>query len=139
MKPVSREEISAIFDGELTPDRAKEVRHAIVENEQLRRIHDQMAETDIALSSFATACQFEPHVSLPNTSPVLGLHFFAVALSLLIIRIVAKALPFGLSISLQTLAITILAGWLFHRFLPTLRTDVWQAAHELGGRSALPP
>jgi hypothetical protein len=139
MKLISPEEISALFDGELMPDRAEEVRHAMVEDERLRRCYEQMAETDSALSSFAAACQFEPRVSLPSISPVLGFPIYAVAFGLLIVRILGKVLPFGPGIWLQALAIALVAAWLLYRFLPTVRADMWQAVHELGLSSRLPP
>jgi hypothetical protein len=132
MKPVSPEEISALLDGELMPGRAEEVRRAMVGDERLRRIYQQMAETDSALSSLAAACQFEPHVSLPSISPVPGISFYAVVFGLLVVRILAKVLPFGPGIWLQALTIALVAAWLLYRFLPTLRADMWQAAHELG-------
>ena len=132
MKPISPEEISALLDGELTPDRAEEVRRAIVDDEQLRQVYEQMASADSALSSFAAACQFEPHLSLPSISPVLGFPIYAVAFGLLIVRILAKILPFGPSIWLQALAIALFAAWLLYRFLPTLEADAALAAQELG-------
>ncbi len=131
MKPISPEEISGLFDGELIPGRAEEVQRAMVEDERLRRIYGQMAETDSALSSFAAACQFDPHVSLPGISPVLGFPIYAVAVGLLIVRILARVLPFGPGICLQALVIALVAVWLFYRFRPALRADVWQAVHEL--------
>jgi hypothetical protein len=139
MKPISPEEISALLDGELTLNRAEEVRQAIVEDEYLRQIYEQMAITDSDLSSFAAECQFEPHVSLPSISPVLGFSIYAVAFGLLIVRILAKILPFGPGVWLQALAIAFVAAWLLYRLLPILQADIWQAVHELGSNSRLPP
>jgi hypothetical protein len=139
MRPISPEEISALLDGELMPDRAEEVRRAMVEDERLRRIYEQMAETDSALSSLAAACEFEPHVALPTIWPVLGFPIYAVAFGLLIVRILAKVLPFGPGIWLQALVIALVAAWLLYRFLPALEGDMWQAARELGLSSRLPP
>lgn len=132
MKPISPEEVSALFDGELTPDRAEEVRRAIVENEELHRLYQQMASADSALRSFAAACRFEPRLSLPNSAPVPDFPIYAVAFGLLILRIVGKILPFGPGIGLQALAIAILVAWLLYRFLPTLKADIWQLAREVG-------
>ncbi len=73
MRPISPEEISALLDGELMPSRAEEIRRAMLEDERLRRVYEELAETDSALSSFAAACQFEPYVLLAGVSPVLGL------------------------------------------------------------------
>jgi hypothetical protein len=139
MKPISPEEISALFDGELMPDRTEEVRQAMAEDERLRRIYEQMAETDNALVSYSAACQFAPHVSLPSMSPVLGFPIYAAVFGLLIVRILAKVLPFGPSIWLQAFAIALVAAWLFYRFLPTLRADMWQAVHEQGLSSRSQP
>ncbi len=131
MKPVSPEDISALFDSELTPVRAEEVRRVIVEDKRLRRIYEQMAETDSALISFAAACTFEPRLSLPNASPVLGLSVFAVALILLMVRILAKVLPFGPGIWVQASVIALFIAWLLYRFLPTLEVGTWQIEREL--------
>jgi len=139
MTPVNPEEISALLDGELTSDRAEEVRRAMVEDEGLRRIYEQIAEMDRDLSSFAAACQFGPHVSLPSSSPVLGLPIYLIAFGLLIVRILAKILPIGPGIWLQTLVIALVAVWLLYRFLPALRTDMWQAVHEMARSSRLSP
>lgn len=138
MRPISPEEISALLDGELMPERAEEVRRAVAEDERLRQIYEQMASTDSALSAFAAACRFEPHVSLPSISPVLGFPVYAVALGLLIIRIVAKVLPLGPGIWLQALVIALVITWLLYRLLPTLEADMWQPVRELSLSSRLP-
>jgi len=132
MKPISPEEISALFDGELMPDRAEEIRRAMIEDGRLRQIYEQMAETDTALSLFAAACKFEPHVSLPSISPVLGFPIYAVASGLLMVRILAKVLPFGPGLWLQASIMVLVAAWLFYRLLPALGADMCQAVHELG-------
>jgi hypothetical protein len=139
MTPISPQEISALFDGELKPARAEEVRRAMVEDEQLRRIYEQMAQTDSALSSFAATCQFEPHVSLPSISPVLGFPIYFVAFGLLMVCVLAKILPVGPGIWLQTLVVALLAAWLLYRFLPALGTDMWQTVYEMGISSRLSP
>ena len=139
MRPISPEEISALLDGELMPQRAEEVRRAVAEDERLRQIYEQMAGTDSALSAFATACKFEPHVSLPSISPVLGFPVYAVALGLLIVRILAKVLPFAPGIWLQALVIALVVAWLLCRFLPILEADMWQVVHEIGFSPQLPP
>ncbi len=132
MQPISPEELSALLDGELESDRAEEVRLAMSQDESLRRMYEQLAKTDNALASLAVGYQFEPRISLPETSPVAGLPVYSVALCLLAVRVLAKVLPQGPGILLQVLAIGLLAGWLFYRFLPDLRADRWQVAHELG-------
>ena len=131
MTPVSPEEISALFDGELTPDRAEEVRRAVVEDEGIATNLRADGQMDRDLSSFAAACQFEPHVSLPSSLPVLGLPIYLIALGLLVVRILAKVLPIGPGIWLQTLVIALVAVWLLYQFFPALRTDTWQAVHEM--------
>lgn len=132
MQPISPEEISALIDGELAPERWEQVRLAIGNEESLRRIYEQLSETDKALTSFATACQFEPQISLPETSPVLAFPASMVAFGLLVVRVLAKILPHGPGILLQVLMIGLLAAWLCCWLLPALRADRWQVARELG-------
>jgi hypothetical protein len=131
MRPISPEEISALLDGELMPERAEEVRRALAEDERFRQIYEQMAMTDSDLRTFAAACQFQPHISLPSISPVLGFPVYAVALGLLIIRIVAKVLPLIPGIWLQASVIALVITWLLYRLLPILEADTWQPACEL--------
>ncbi len=132
MRPVSPEELSALLDGELPPDRAQQVRSAVNGNEHLRHLYEELAATDKALASLSSTAQFEPRVWLPQTSPLLGPPVFTVALGLLAVRILAKVLPQAPGFLLQGLAIALLAAWLFCRFLPALPADRWQVAHELG-------
>ncbi|MHB8902114.1 MAG: anti-sigma factor family protein [Thermoguttaceae bacterium] len=134
MRPVRPEEVSALLDGELPPERANEVRLAIANDDHLRQVYQELAETDGRLASLAAACRFEPRISLPPVlePPVLGLPIWAVATGLLIVRIVAKLAPAGPGLILQAAVIALLAGWLLWRLLPALRADRGLVARELG-------
>ncbi len=138
MTPISPEEISALLDGELAPERAGEVRRAIAGDERLRQIYQRMSHAHRDLSSFAAACQFEPRIALPPLSPLSGTAIYAVAFGLLAVRILAKVLPMVPGIWLQGLAIALVAAWIVGRFLPKLDVDRWQALRELGLDQPLP-
>ena len=136
MKPVSPEEISALLDGELSPDRAEEVRRAMAEDQALREVYRQLADLDRDLNSYAAACQFSPHLAWPSRSPALDVSLGAVALALLAVRILAKTLAFGPGLGVQCVALALVVGWLLCRLLPRLQEDPSQVARELGLNSA---
>jgi len=46
MKPIDPTEISGFMDGELDPDREKEIRNAMTENESLRREYEKLISFD---------------------------------------------------------------------------------------------
>ncbi|MGO8749105.1 MAG: anti-sigma factor family protein [Thermoguttaceae bacterium] len=136
MKPVSPEEISALLDNELSPQRAAEVRRAIAEDGELRRVYEQLADLDGDLGSYAVACQFTPQVALPSRPKMLNISIWAVAFGLLAVRILARAVSFGPGVGIELAALVFVLAWLFHWLLPGLRDDQWQVVHELGKESA---
>ena len=131
MKPVRPEEVSALLDGELAPGRAEEVRRAIAEDQGLREVYQQLGDMDSDLNSYAAACQFDPHLSLPSRPRTLDISIWVVAFGLLAVRVLAKALTFGPGIGVQLVALALVVGWLLCRLLPRLQDDRWQVAHEL--------
>ncbi len=136
MKPVGPEEISALLDGELAPDRAEEVRRAIAEDQQLREVYQQLADMNSDLISFAAACQFNPHLSLPSRPRTLDFSIWSIAFGLLAVRILAKTLTFGPGIGVQLVALALVVGWLLCRLLPGFQDDQLQVARELELNSA---
>jgi anti-sigma factor RsiW len=136
MKPVSPEEISALLDGELAPDRAGEVRRAIAEDPKLGEVYQQLAALDRDLSSFAAACQFTPHLSLPSGSPAPDISVWVIALGLLAVRTLARILAFGPSVGVQVVALALVIAWLLYGLLPRVQHDPSLVAQELGLRSA---
>ena len=131
MKPVGPEEISALLDGELAPQRAEEVRLAIAEDQRLREAYQQLADMHDDLNCYALACQFNPSLSLPSLPrTTLDTSIWAIAFGLLAVRILAKTLAFGPAVGVQLLALALFVAWLLCRLLPSLRNDRWQVAHE---------
>jgi len=131
MKPVSPEEVSALLDGELAPDRAEQVRRAIAEDQKLQQVYQQLADMDNELNSYAAACQFNPQLSLPSRPPAIAISLWAITFGLLVVRILAKTLTFGPGIGVQLVALALVVAWLLWRMLPSLQNDQWQVAREL--------
>lgn len=128
MKPITPEEISALLDGELPPERAAEVRRAIAENDEWRQLFDQLAATDQELRAYVVACRFQPRVALLARTEAISPMVFAFALGLLALRFLTKLIPFGPGIIIQAAAAALVFGWLLWRFVPTIEAAVGLAS-----------
>lgn len=65
MKPVQPEELSAFLDGELGPERSREIEMQIESDPALRTEFDELARTDALWRAAAATAAFEPRVHLP--------------------------------------------------------------------------
>lgn len=66
MSPVQPEELSALLDGELSPERAQEVRAQVAGDSSLAKELEMLAHLDTRWRALATAAAFEPRVNLPR-------------------------------------------------------------------------
>jgi anti-sigma factor RsiW len=82
MKPVFPEELSALMDGELDADRAREVETQLAANPHLRAEFSRLVETDAQWREAAATAVFAPAVRLPPTTA--GLSSAAVVTALII-------------------------------------------------------
>jgi len=111
MRLVQPEELSGLLDGELEPERAREVEMQIATDPMLRAEFEAMSETDAIWRASAGAAAFSPDVALPADARGAGwLAVLAVSIGgLIVTRIILKlagsnALAFGLpAISLMLL------------------------------------
>lgn len=62
MNPVRPEELSALVDGELNPEREREVRAALAESLELRSQFDALSRLDRAWRTAASGAAFDPRV-----------------------------------------------------------------------------
>lgn len=115
MTPIDSAEISALIDGELTPERAQEVRRAIASDPALGGLHAQLTAVDADLKMHAAAAVFHPRVSLPLQSGYLGHYLLLGATLLLILRVVVKIAPVALAIGLQIPVLVLIIVWLVLR------------------------
>jgi anti-sigma factor RsiW len=90
-RPIDPAELSALIDGELPPERAREVETLIAQNPALRAEYETLRALDARWRANASAALFEPMVRLPQTPsriPVLGAA--AVVLVLFLARLGGK-------------------------------------------------
>ena len=111
MKPVDPAEISALLDGELSPERTEEVRRAIAEDSQLRCVFENLSVVHRDLTDSAVAARFQPRISLAKSArfPALGVLGFAVAM--LVLRLMAKLVPLGVGVVFQAAALALVLWW----------------------------
>lgn len=111
MKPVRPEELSALLDGELAPERAREVEQQIATDPALRSEFEALSGADAQWRSAAATAAFAPAVELPKDESRLGWVAAAVALigGLVFLRAAPKlvdSLAFGFG--LHALCLTVL-------------------------------
>jgi anti-sigma factor RsiW len=126
MKPVDPAEVSAMLDGELSPERAEQVRHAIAEDEELRLMFDELSVVDRDLKAHAVAARFRPRISLSKSAsfPAVGVIGFTVAV--LILRLAVKVLPLSLSIWLQAAVLVFVIWWMSSHLVRLTQDERWR-------------
>ena len=70
MKPIEPSELSGYLDGELEPDRIREVEAALATDPLLRAEYHALADADRAWKSAAHIAAFVPNTQLPSGSPL---------------------------------------------------------------------
>ena len=129
MKPIDPMELSALLDGELSPERADQVRRAIAEDESLRREYEELAALDADLKARAQAAVFAPRVSFLDAAALPGAAVFAplpliiVVLALMAARLALKAAPAALDVGLETGALALVVTWGLRRLLAAAARD----------------
>jgi anti-sigma factor RsiW len=114
MNEVDPAELSALLDGELSAERAAEVRRAITQDTALRREYEQLARLDADLKATARAAVFQPRVQIPKPLSERRLHVAWVAFALLGLRLALKMLPLSLATSVEVAALALVVPWVLH-------------------------
>jgi anti-sigma factor RsiW len=109
MKPVLPEELSALMDGELDAERAREVEQALAANPALRSEFERLVDLDAQWRAAASTAVFAPAV---RTTPTSGPRPAAVAAALIVglvgLRMAPRwvdSLTFGFGLHALTLAV----------------------------------
>jgi hypothetical protein len=131
VKPIEPEEISGLLDGELTQQRADEVRRAIGEDESLGAIYRRLAAMDKDLKRCAEAAMFEPRVSIADTPTTRGIELAYVTVLLLAARALVKFLPFAVGIGLETVALVLVVSWVIVRLVKAAEPDDREIAQRI--------
>lgn len=128
MKPVEPAEVSALLDGELSPERAAQVRQAISEDSKLRSVYEELSAVHRDLTVCAAAAQFQPRISLAQSTshPAVGVLGFA--LGLLVFRVIVKLLPMGIGAALQVTALALILWWVSSYLLRLVHDERWRFA-----------
>ena len=138
MKPVERMELSALMDGELSPERADQVRRAIAQDESLRREYEELAALDADLRARAQAAMFAPRISfpeatvVPNAAASVPLPMILGALALMAARLALKAAPPSFAAGVETVALVLIVTWGVRRLLRAADRERRRFAEEAG-------
>jgi len=128
MKPVDPAEISALLDGELSPERTEQVRRAIAEDSELRREFDELSVVHTDLTRCAVATRFQPRLPfLKNTSPP-AIAIVGLGLAMLILRLTVKLIPLGVGVAVQSTALVLVLLWVFHCLVRLTHDEPWRFA-----------
>ena len=116
MRPIDPAELSALLDGELSVERAGQVRRAIAEDETLRREYEEIAALDVEFKAYAEAAAFRPRVSMAaTTAPRISL--LPLVVGLLLLRVLLKSTPFLVATGLEVVVLAFLVGWVLQRLV----------------------
>ena len=126
MKPVDPAEVSALLDGELSPERAEQVRRAIAEDSELRCVFESLSVVQRDLTACAVAARFRPKISLATSTrfPAVGVLGFAAAM--LILRLSVKLVPLGVGVILQATALALVLWWVSSCLVRLSHDDRWR-------------
>lgn len=131
MKSIDRTEISALLDGELSPERAALVRRALAEDDSLRSEYEQLAALDTELKAYAQALMFQPHVALPESPAGFRFPVTLVIFVFLILRVVLKSIPPVLGSSLEIFVLLLVITVLLKSLLRASDQDCQLLASEM--------
>ena len=126
MKPVDPPEISALLDGELSPERAEQVRCAIAEDRELRRVFDELSVVHTDLIHCAAAARFQPRLTLAKSTSSPGISIVGLGLTVLTLRLTVKLLPLGVGVAFQATALVFVLLWVFLCLVGLTRGERWR-------------
>ncbi len=117
MKLIDDAELSGLLDGELTAERAREVRDAMAQSAALRRRYEELAAMDAEFRTQAQAAAFRPQVVLMAQPFALGAGLCVATVALLLFRVALKILPPAAGIPLEVVLLAALLLWGVPRLL----------------------
>jgi anti-sigma factor RsiW len=115
MKRVDPSELSALLDGELTPERAAEVRQAIADDPALRREYAVLARLDDDLKLHAQETVFQPQVEIPRRRR--WPHAMWLAPILVIAGLALRLLPLPIETGIEVAVVVGLVPYVLRRLI----------------------
>jgi anti-sigma factor RsiW len=126
MKPVDPAEVSALLDGELSPERAEQVRRAIAEDSELRCVFEELSAVHRDLITCAVAARFHPRISLAKSTSFPAVGVLGLTLAMLTLRLMVKLLPLGIGVAFQATALVLVLLWVFFYLVPLTHDEGWR-------------
>lgn len=117
MKRVDPCELSALLDGELTPERAAEVRQAIADDPALRREYEELTRLDDELQAHAREAVFQPRVEIPQRLRGPGPHVGWFVPPLIIMGLALRLLPLPIETGVEVAVVVGLVPYVLRRLL----------------------
>ena len=128
MKPVDPAEISALLDDALPPERAGQVRRALAEDSELRRVYENLSSVHRDLAACGAAARFRPRIVLTDGTRYPAVEILGLALVMLALRVTVKFVPWGMGIVFQAAALAVVLWWVTSCLLRLARDDRWRLA-----------
>jgi anti-sigma factor RsiW len=114
MKPIEPTELSGYLDGELAPDRLREVEAALARDSSLRADYEVLANADRAWKSIARSAEFVPRTQLRSARSLTNSRFAiaTVLVLLVVLRMMPKVIDVvAWGIVLHAAALVLLLQW----------------------------
>ena len=126
MKPIDPSEISALLDGELSLERAEQVRRAIAEDSEMRRVFEELSAVHRDLIVCAVAARFQPQITFAKSSSFPPVSILGLGLAMLILRLTVKLLPLGVGVAFQATALVLVLLWVFFCLVRLTHDERWR-------------
>ena len=124
MKTVDPAELSALLDGEISPERTEQVHRALAENSELRSVFESLSAIHKELATCAVAVRFQPRISLASSTRVSAV-VLGIALVMLVLRVMTKLVPLGVAAMLQAVALVLVLWWVSFYLLRLVHEERW--------------
>jgi len=131
MERVDPSELSALLDGELTPERAAEVCQAMADHPALRREYEELARLDDDLRAHAREAVFQPRVEIPQRLRGPRPHVAWIAPLLFIISLALRLLPLPIETGVEVAVVVILVPYVLRRLILASEQERRALANEI--------
>lgn len=123
MQPIDPAELSAYLDGELSGERAQEIRAALEKDPALRRSFEALASMDAEWKGQASTAAFRPEVQFPKGTSRLPWLVPAGVCALFLLRLGLKTQPPAVAALVTALLFALFIVWGLKRLLDATDAD----------------
>jgi len=111
MTPFDPAELSGLLDGELSLERAEEMRHLLTSDPTLHEQYERLVRLNAVWKSDSSRLVFRPQVSLTGGLMAHRLIIACLVLSIVLIRLTLKLVPQPIEIGVALVLFAFLLGW----------------------------